>query len=321
MGTHTVANETIWPSQNDIAQTTGNGNKLLENQWAKPMTALWPNNYTLSGLTVPATSASLNIDVASGAALIAGRHVTVPSATTITAAASNTNYVFLKLTRDGSSLGTGVSLDVNITGTPPADSILLATLTAGASTITATVDKRTLPQRIEALTAGTTWTAPAGITLIYAEVFGASGGGGGGGGVGGTNGPAGSAGGAGGATSFDVLSATGGGGGYAGRGQSSAGGATGGAHGTGSGGQINFTGLGRTGGTEGNGAFSNAGAGGMGGTGGYASKWMTVVPGTDYAYAIGSAGTAGAGGIGTGSGAITGGAGNVGLAGVVIIHY
>lgn len=139
---YTAANEDIWPSQNDIAQTTGNGKKLLENQWAALTAAFNASNHTIGGLTVPATSASLNIDVALGSAYISGRWISIPAGTTVTATASATNTVFVKLTRDGANLATGASFEVNTTGTAPADSTPIATLTAGASTITATADKR-----------------------------------------------------------------------------------------------------------------------------------------------------------------------------------
>jgi hypothetical protein len=323
-GDHAAANDTVWPSQNDIAQTAGNGKKLLENQWAKPMALFSPNNFTLTGLTVPGTSGTLNIDVALGTLYLEGRHITIPAATTVTAAASLTNFVYAKLTRDGGNLVTGVSFEVNITGTPPADSTPIATLTAGASTITATTDLRILPTSITVLTTGTEWTVPAGIRQIYVEVIGASGGGGGGGGGGVTTGPAGSSGGSGGTTSFDTLSTTGGSGGFGGKGSSVAGGANGGVPGTGSGASINLQGSGRPGGTAGNGCGTGTfvnGPGGPGGDGGYAAKLLTVAPNTDITLAIGSAGSAGSGGVGTGGTPCTGGAGQAGLAGVIGIHY
>ena len=43
---HAVASETIWPTQNDVANTAGDGKKFLENQWAKPFSLLSPNSYT-----------------------------------------------------------------------------------------------------------------------------------------------------------------------------------------------------------------------------------------------------------------------------------
>ena len=264
MADHAAVNEDIWPSQNDIAQTAGNGKKLLENQWAKPVAVFSPNNYSLTGLTVPASSTSHDIEVALGTAYLAGRHVTIPGATTVTAAPSSTNYVFAKLTRDGSNLVTGISFEVNTSGAAPADSTPVAILTAGASTITATTDRRILPTTIEVLTSGTSWSFPAGITRIYVEVYGASAGGGGGGAGGDSSAPAnggsGTDGGAGGSTNFGALTATSGAGGASGGGGSATGvgGPAGiaGASGTGSGGAVSFKGLGLSGGPGGSGALS-----------------------------------------------------------------
>jgi len=138
-----AANETIWPSQNDVAQTAGDGKKLLENQWGTLLNGLTTNQYAVvSGLTLPASSGTLNIDVASGTAIIEGRHISIPASTTVTATFSATNYVFLKLTRDGSNLVTGAAFEVNTTGTAPTDSLAVGTLVAGASSITSTTDTR-----------------------------------------------------------------------------------------------------------------------------------------------------------------------------------
>lgn len=136
---YTAANEDIWPSQNDIAQTAGNGKKLLENQWQEAIVAITEApNFVYSGCTVPASDADLTIDVAACQALISGRFVDIPGATAVTASASATNHLFLKLTRDGSNLVTGASFEVNTTGTQPADSIRLGRLIAGGSAITST---------------------------------------------------------------------------------------------------------------------------------------------------------------------------------------
>src|SRR5262245_46267799 len=84
---YAAANETIWPSQNDVAQVAGNGKKLLENQWSSAVYSglVGGNNMQYSGLTVPASSANLNINVALGAAWISQRFINIPGATTITA--------------------------------------------------------------------------------------------------------------------------------------------------------------------------------------------------------------------------------------------
>lgn len=313
---YSAVNETIWPSQNDIAQVAGNGKKVLENQWAKPIGALGINNLSLTGLTVPASDADLNIDVAAGTAYIAGRHITIPAATSVTAAASNTNYVFLKLSRDGSNLVTGAVFEVNTTGTPPADSTPICTLVASGTAITSTVDKRLIgPQGAIVLSSGTDWVVPAGLSRIFVEVFGASGGGGGAhGDVGGENG---GNGGDGGTTTFDTLSVTGGAGGlgslfaYTKR--------AGAAHGVGSGGTVNRTGGGNPGGARGQSANFGASPPGTardGGDGGYVSEYRNVTQGTSLTIAIGVAGTAGASGDAAASDP-----GLVGRAGFIVVHY
>ena len=181
-----------------------------------------------------------------------------------------------------------------------------------------------VPDTLEYLTSGTSWTVPAGVTRVDVEIFGASGGGGGGG-EGGTTGNSGTAGTAGGTTSFNTgaLSTTGGGAGYAGLGAGAAGvGSAGATHGVGSGGTVNRTGGGQSGGNGGeSGTTTNVTGteGGRGGDGGYVRSYVAVTPGGSVAYAIGAAGSSGAGGTGTGGS--DGGAGVYGQAGVIVLHY
>lgn len=142
---YNAANEDIWPSQNDIAQTAGNGKKLLENQWQDVLAAVTDQgNLVYSGCVLPASSVNLNISVPACQALISGRFVDIPGSTSLTATASLTNSVFLKVSRDGSSLATGAVFEVNTTGTAPADSVAIGTLVASGSAITSTTDRRRL---------------------------------------------------------------------------------------------------------------------------------------------------------------------------------
>jgi hypothetical protein len=78
----------------------------------------------------------------------------------VTAAASNTNHVFLKLSRDGSNLVTGAVFEVNTTGTQPADSVYLCTLTTDTDNITATKDLRRMPALYGPIAIGSGSTAP-----------------------------------------------------------------------------------------------------------------------------------------------------------------
>lgn len=133
-----VVNEDIWPSQNDVAQTAGNGKKLLENQWQEAIVSITETNFVSSGCALPASSGNLNISVPACQALINGRFVDIPASTTITASASATNHVYLKFVRDGASLATGAKFEVNTTGTAPADSVKIGTLVASGSAITST---------------------------------------------------------------------------------------------------------------------------------------------------------------------------------------
>ncbi|HHW14387.1 MAG TPA: hypothetical protein GXX28_05575, partial [Firmicutes bacterium] len=84
----------------------------------------------------------LTLSVAAGTAFIEGYRVEIDTATNVTCVASSTNYIFLKLTRDASQKVTGASIVAQASSTPPADSVLLATAVAGASSISSTSDKR-----------------------------------------------------------------------------------------------------------------------------------------------------------------------------------
>lgn len=185
-----------------------------------------------------------------------------------------------------------------------------------------------VPDTLEYLTSGTSWTVPAGVTRVHVRVYGASGGGGGGG-EGGNAANAGAAGGSGGVTSFNsgALSTTGGAGGHAGHGpDDTAAGAAGAQHGVGSGGTVNRTGGGQAcgrggaGGSESPGGVPHSGGeGGSGGDGGYVEAYVSVTPAGSVAYAIGAAGSAGAGGTGTAGS--DGGAGTAGQAGCIVLQY
>ena len=308
-----TATPTLWPSQNDVALTAGQGKTMLETQHEKLAGMLLPNDYTISGFLCPASSVNLSIVIPLGTAYISGRYVTVPGGTTVTATASLTNFVFLKLPRDGATLTTGASFEVNTTGTPPADCVEIATMVASVGAITSTTDRRVLPTTITALTSGTAFVVPGGITSVYVQVFGASGGGGGGGGVGAS--PGGNAG-AGGTTTFGALTANGGGAGQGGCGSTAVSGLTTPVQGTASAATVTITGGGREGGAGGP-CQIGASPGLSGANGGYAADYVTTTPGATVTYAIGAAGTAGAAGIG----ATPGIAGAAGQAGYIVVSY
>lgn len=142
MGDHAISNETIYPTTNDVAATAGNGRRNLESNLEEMWEQLSAENFVVSGLTVPASDADLNIDVALGVAMISGHRINVPGATSVTAANNDENFLYLKLARDGNGNVTSASFEVNVTGSAPSDSVLLALLVASGGAITFTADLR-----------------------------------------------------------------------------------------------------------------------------------------------------------------------------------
>lgn len=166
MADYATTTPTIWPSQNDIAATAGNGKTWLENMGG-PWRKGHERNYIVQGFQIPVSSGSLVLVIPTGEAFIAGRYCGSMSGTTsVTVTANQTNYLFLKLTRDGSSLGNGLSIECNITGTPPADSIFIGLAFAGAATITETADCRQFAPFPDTLIGGPT-TIGAGSTRSH----------------------------------------------------------------------------------------------------------------------------------------------------------
>lgn len=338
MGSTAITGELIWPSQNDIygsgvGGAVGDGVKHLETQWRNLQGSVARrNNYVISGGTLPATDVDLVIAIAAGDAVIQGHYCSWP-ATNITLPNNNTSYIFIKLVFSA-TLITGLEIEDNTSGVPPASSLQLGTAVTAAGATTGTTDTRILgPTFLQVLSSGTSYSVPAGVYRIKVRVYGASGGGGGGGEGGDSAGPAnganGGAGGNAGSTTFGALTAAGGGGGSLAQGGIGTGslGVSGvsGDSGTASGGVVNFTGGGLVGGRGGAGGAPNgsAGAGGNGGNGspgGYCEGWLTVSPGDTIAYTIGAAGTAGAASADTTAGA-QGAAGTAGQAGRIVLEY
>ncbi len=211
MADFSIVDELVFPSHNEVAPvgSEDDASDLAEQTTAQLIKGISKSrDYVESGFTVPSSSASLNIDVALGVAFISGLRVDVPGATTITASPSTTNHVYLKFTRDGNGDVDEALFEVNTTGTPPADSIKIATLVAGVGTITSTTDARNLTAvefkktRLLIFTASGVLPVPTDVSAVTVVMLGAGGGGGGAGEAGDitNNGNAGSAGGAGGDT-------------------------------------------------------------------------------------------------------------------------
>lgn len=140
MPDYAIANERVWPSANDIHDSSGFGKKLLELQMTPWQSGL-NRSYVVSGFEAPLSSANLDISIPSGEAFISGYRVVIPGSTTVTCAASSTNYIFLKLTRDGLGKVNGVAFERNA-GTDPADSVLIRKCVTSGSAITDTIDAR-----------------------------------------------------------------------------------------------------------------------------------------------------------------------------------
>ena len=133
----------VFPTTNDVGGA-GAGKVITEANLTALVKMLLGQAFVLSGFTVPASSLDLTLSVAAGEANIAGYRVVIDSATTVSCTASATNHIYLKLTRDASQNVTGAVFEVNTTGTPPVDSVKIATAVAGASSISSTTDARVL---------------------------------------------------------------------------------------------------------------------------------------------------------------------------------
>lgn len=139
MPDYAYSGETIKFTKNDIGPSAGDGKHVNEQSFAALIAKL-TEDYIEEGGALPLTSASLSITVPALTGFISGYDVDLPSLS-ITVGASTTSYAFVKLDKDGDDNVTGASIEVNTTGTQPADSIALSVITSGASTITNTRDK------------------------------------------------------------------------------------------------------------------------------------------------------------------------------------
>lgn len=97
--------------------------------------------FVVSGLTVPASSVNLNLSVASGVAYVGGYRLEA-DAEVIALSGTNTHYIYLQYSIDGSNNITGHALTSNTTGVTPARSVLICTAVTNGSAITSTTDRR-----------------------------------------------------------------------------------------------------------------------------------------------------------------------------------
>lgn len=188
MGNTNATTPLVHPSQSDVNGGVANdGKRLLEKyirEWHKALSGI---SYVISGGVLPSSAANRDLIIPAGVAFIAGYYVTWASTTIVNLTASTTNHIFVKLTF-ASGLVSGVQMEDNTTGTHPADSVKLGTVTTSAGAIISSVDQRLLDgaQRIRraviSATGTTSWIVPANVTRLRVRQWGAGGGGGGGGG-------------------------------------------------------------------------------------------------------------------------------------------
>ena len=134
--------QTIWPSQNDVGDTEGDGTILTESRVKDILGKLLVHPGILSGFA-PSNPSGLTVRCAVGKAFVDGRYCETDATLDATATASATSYVFLRLDIDGSSLATSVSLETRSSPTPPSDRyVIVARVIAGSSTITSLYDER-----------------------------------------------------------------------------------------------------------------------------------------------------------------------------------
>lgn len=321
-----ITGETVFPTSLDV----GGGRTATEQLMSSWLKALMGQNFVMTGFALPSSDPDLTISIPAGTATIAGFYVSVPGATNVTLTASATNHLYLKLLKDGNGNVTGAKVEHNTTGTQPADSVKIGTAVCSGSAVTSTTDYRpTYPLRrvpqAQVFTGSGTFTVPAGVTEIYVEVYGASGGGGGGGdgdnaGTFGMRGGQGAAGG----LAAGVLSVTPGAQHTTTIGTAGAAGVGNG--GAGGGGSVTSFSSGATL------LQANGGGGGAGGPAAVATWGSSTVaaPGTPGGASIGASvtgvtrtGAGGAGGSGGAGDGTTGGgaAGAAGQAGMIIIYY
>ncbi|MDT7040883.1 hypothetical protein [Candidatus Nitronereus thalassa] len=134
----------VWPSANDVGVVAGAGVKLWERRLCEQVRTLLDRDFIVSGFTLPSSDADLTIDVAAGLAHIDGHIVDIDTATAVVCTASQTNHIFLKLTKDMAGNVLTAEFEVNTTGTAPADSVKIGTATTSGSAVTSTVDLRVL---------------------------------------------------------------------------------------------------------------------------------------------------------------------------------
>lgn len=128
-------------------------------------------DFVPDGLTVPASSVDLNLEVAAGRGHVSGYRVTVDAAVTLALTDSATNHIYLALTRDGLGNVSGAELVANTTGVAPADSLKLAEAVCAGGAVTGTTDRRVLRPSDAVDRAGDTMTGDLTISKAGPAVY------------------------------------------------------------------------------------------------------------------------------------------------------
>ena len=92
-------------------------------------------DYVQSGFTVTAGSGTA-VNIAAGKIRLKGLFVYHSAQSSLSVTASNTNHIYVKLSRDGNSEAESWTFEANTTGNAPSDSIKIATCVVSGSAVT-----------------------------------------------------------------------------------------------------------------------------------------------------------------------------------------
>jgi len=129
----------VFPTANDIGGS-GTGRTATEENMVQTLDRNSTQSAILSGMTLPASAADLNLEVAAGRAWIDGYLVRLPAAETVAITASSTVYLWLQLTGAGDSppAVTATAWVETATLANPGNAALVGEITTSGSAITGT---------------------------------------------------------------------------------------------------------------------------------------------------------------------------------------
>ena len=130
---------TVYPSENDVAQTVGEG-RIGSEKTHTDYSEMWLGDHVKSGYDFPAsTSGTLSMNVQPGVASIDGQRVESHAVEAIVLAANDTNHIYVKFTIDGSNNVISVALVSNVSGEDPIQSVKLGQAITNATEVTSTI--------------------------------------------------------------------------------------------------------------------------------------------------------------------------------------